>query len=112
MVVQLIASCEEKGHQQYTVDQFIEGLHRHAAIIACLLCMQFDYFTNIIKTSSLHLGDFNNTQILHYKKPQITPSEQLNLTINNKFDANTFKTHIIIQAYIPNEICGDIIELK
>jgi hypothetical protein len=32
---------------------FIEGLHRHAAIIASLLCMKFDYSNNIIIQGSL-----------------------------------------------------------
>jgi hypothetical protein len=32
---------------------FIEGLHRHAASLACLLCMKFDYSNNIIIPGSL-----------------------------------------------------------
>jgi hypothetical protein len=32
---------------------FIQDLHRHATIIACILCMKFDYFNNIIIPESL-----------------------------------------------------------
>ncbi len=37
---------------------FIEGLHRHAVIITCLLCMKFDYSNNVIITESFQLNNF------------------------------------------------------
>jgi hypothetical protein len=40
---------------------FFEGLHRHAATIACLLCTNFDYENNIIKPGSLTLEDFKKS---------------------------------------------------
>jgi hypothetical protein len=46
---------------------FIEGLHRHTAIIACLLCKKFDYSNNIIIQGSLQLNDFEKAKIPHYK---------------------------------------------
>jgi hypothetical protein len=48
--------------------RFIEGLHKHAAIITSLLCMKFDYSNNKIIPGSLQLGDFGKAQIPHYKK--------------------------------------------
>jgi hypothetical protein len=87
---------------------FIKGLHRHATIIASLLCMKFDYSNNIIIPGSLQLNDFETTKILHYKNPGITPREQLGLIIENNFDMLMLKTPILIQAYIPNRIGGNI----
>jgi hypothetical protein len=46
---------------------FIEGLHRHSAILVSLLCMKFDYSNNIIIAGSLQLDNFKKAQILHYK---------------------------------------------
>jgi hypothetical protein len=40
---------------------FIECLHRHAAIFASLLCMNFDYSNNIIIPGSLQLDDFEKS---------------------------------------------------
>ncbi len=42
---------------------FFEGLHRHAATIACLLCTKFDYENNIIKPGSLLSEDFEKADI-------------------------------------------------
>jgi hypothetical protein len=64
---------------------FIEGLHRHAAILASLLCMKFDYFNNKINPGSLQLDDFEKAQIWHCKDPGITPREQLGQIIGNHF---------------------------
>jgi hypothetical protein len=41
---------------------FIEGLHRHSAIITSLLCMKFDYSNNIIIPGSLQLDDFETAK--------------------------------------------------
>ncbi len=46
---------------------FFEGLHRHAATIACLLCTKFNYENNIIKPGSLLLEDFKKL-IFHILK--------------------------------------------
>jgi len=45
---------------------FFEGLHRHAATIACLLCTKFDYENNIIKPGSLLLEDFKKADIPYF----------------------------------------------
>jgi hypothetical protein len=84
----------------------IEGLHRHAAILASLLCMKFDYINNIIIPGSLHLDSFEKAQTLHYKNPGITQRQQLGLIIRNNFDALMFKTPMLIQAYIPSRVAN------
>jgi hypothetical protein len=78
------------------VDHFIEGLHRHAAIFASLLCMKFDYTNKIIIPGSLQLDYFEKAQIPHYKNPGITPRQQLGLIVGNKFDALMLKTSMLI----------------
>jgi hypothetical protein len=37
---------------------FVEGLHWHDAMIACLLCTKFDYSSNKIQPDSLDIQDF------------------------------------------------------
>ncbi len=46
---------------------FVEGLHRHAATIPCLLCMKFDYDNNIINPGLLDLAT-SKTQTFHIVK--------------------------------------------
>ncbi len=75
---------------------FIEGLHRHAAILASLLCMKFDYSNNKIIPGSLQLDNFEKAQIPHYKNPGITPREQLGQIVGNHFEALILKTHMLI----------------
>jgi hypothetical protein len=45
---------------------FLEGIHRHAATIACLLCTKLDYENNIIKPGSLLLEDFEKADIPYF----------------------------------------------
>jgi hypothetical protein len=67
---------------------FIEGPHRHAAIIACLLCTKFDYFNNILLPGSLEIPKFERAKIPNFKKPDLTPRHQLTLTDNNHEDTS------------------------
>jgi hypothetical protein len=87
---------------------FIDGLHRHADIIASLLCMKFDYSNNIIILGSLQLDDFETAIIPHYKNPGITPREQLGLIVGMIMTPLMLKTPILIQAYIPNRVANQI----
>jgi hypothetical protein len=72
---------------------FIEGLRRHAAIFASLLCMKFGFSNNIIIPGSLQLDDFEKAQILHYKNPGVTPRQQSALIVGNNFDALMLNTY-------------------
>jgi hypothetical protein len=87
---------------------FIEGLHRHAAILASLLCMKFDYSNNIIIPGSLQLDGFEKAQIPHYKNPGVFPWQQLALIAGNNFNALMLKTPMLIQAYIPIRVAYQI----
>jgi hypothetical protein len=88
---------------------FIEGLHRHAAVLASLLCMKFDYSNNKIIPGSLQLDNFERAQILHYKNPGVTPREQLGKIAGNHFETLTLKTPMLIQAYIPNRVANQVV---
>jgi hypothetical protein len=55
---ELLLLVKTKSKNDKVWISFIEGLHRHAAIFASLLCMRFDYFNNIIIPGSLQLDDF------------------------------------------------------
>ena len=70
---------------------FIEGLHKHAALLASLHCMKFDYSNNKIIPGSLQLDDFEKAQIPHYKNSGVTPREQLGQTVRNHFEALMLK---------------------
>ncbi len=85
---------------------FIEGLHKHAAILASLLCMKFDYSNNIIIPGSLQIDNFKKAQIPHYKNPGVTPRQQWALTVGNNFDALMLKTTMLIQACIPSRVAN------
>jgi hypothetical protein len=45
---ELLLLVKTKSKNDKVWISFIEGIHRHAAIITCLLCMKLDYFNNII----------------------------------------------------------------
>ncbi len=87
---------------------FIEGLHRHAATIACLLCMKFDYDNNIINLGSLDLEDFKHADVPHYKDPGYNPRACLLSILNWDTEAPMSTSLFTFQAYIPKEINGNI----
>jgi hypothetical protein len=89
---------------------FIEGLHRHAAMIICLLCTKFDYSSNKIQPGSLDIQDFKNTRFPHFKDPGVTLKEQLKLIISGEFEAKMLESTFNFQAYISNKLTGNIDE--
>jgi hypothetical protein len=70
---------------------FIEGLHKHAAILASLLCMKFNHSNNIIIPGPLQLDNFEKAQFQHYKNPGITSREQLGQIAGNHFEVLMLK---------------------
>ena len=87
---------------------FIEGLHRHATTIACLLCMKFDYDNNIINPGSLDLDDFKISDIPDYKDPGVSPRQFLLSIFNGETEAPMLTLLFNFQAYIPKQINGNI----
>jgi hypothetical protein len=66
---------------------FVEGLHRHAAMITCLLCTKFDYSKNKIQPGSFDIQDFKNTRVPHFKDLGVTLKENLKLIISGELEA-------------------------
>ena len=87
---------------------FIEGLHRHAATIVCLLCMKFDYDNNIISSRSLDLDDLKNADVPYYSDPRYNPRQCLLSILNGQTEAPMLTLLFTFQAYIPNQIKGNI----
>ena len=59
---------------------FFEGMHRHAAIVAGLVCSKFNHSTNELNPGSLKLDDFRNEGILKsFRDPDITVEAHLNM---------------------------------
>jgi hypothetical protein len=80
---------------------FIEGLHRHAAIIMCLTCSRFDLKDNNIDHNSLKKKDFKLAGVPHYKTPQMSPIEVLNEILNGSFDAPMLMNPFSVQLLLP-----------
>ncbi len=80
---------------------FIEGLHRHAAIIMCLTCSLFDLESNNVY-EPLKTKDFKMVGLPHYKKPQRSPIQVLNLILNKEFDASMLMNPFPVQVLLPS----------
>ena len=104
----LLLLVKTKSKKDNVWISFVEGLHRHAAIIACLLCTKFDYKNNIIKPGSLQLEDFKKADIPHYKDPGYNPKEFLKMIFSDKIAAPMLTSQFTFQAYIPKKLDGEI----
>jgi hypothetical protein len=103
---ELLLLVKTKSKNDMVWISFIEGLLRHAAMFASLLCTKFDYSNNIIIPGSLQLDDFEKAQIPHYKNPGVTPIQHLALIVGISFDVLILKIPMLIQAYIPNRVAN------
>lgn len=54
---------------------FVEGLHRHAAIVLSLLCTKFDYKQNALIPKSLDVNTFAAAGITHFRNNDTIPAE-------------------------------------
>ena len=91
---------------------FVEGLHRHAAIVLSLLCSKFDYQNNTLVSKSLRITNFEKAVIPGFARPTestLTPERLLNdifllNEIDNKdSDSSTMlKTPFNVRAYYPS----------
>jgi hypothetical protein len=80
---------------------FVEGLHRHAAIIMCLTYSRFDLEDNNIDHNSLKKKDFKLAGVPHYKPPQMSPIEVLNEILNGSFNAPMLMNPFYVQLQLP-----------
>ena len=95
---------------------FFEGMHRHAAIVAGLVCSKFNHSTNELELGSLKLEDFKNDGVIKsFNKPNITVKEQLDRIFKKLIDAPMFTNDFPLSVYIPktahaNENAAQLIE--
>ena len=81
---------------------FFEGMHRHAAIVAGLVCSKFNHSTNELNPGSLTLDDFRNEGVLKsFKDPGITVAAHLDMIMTKQIDAPMFQNGFNLTAYIP-----------
>ena len=105
----LVKTKSEKNHVWIS---FVEGLHRHAAIVLSLLCSKFDYQNNTLVSKSLDITNFEKAELPCFTKPTdstLTPERLLNdifllNDIDNKDnDSSTMlKTPFNVRAYYPS----------
>ena len=87
---------------------FFEGMHRHAAIVAGLLCSKFNHMTNELKLGSLTLKDFSGDTVLKsYKDPGISVEDHLNKIMTKQLDPPMLTNTFHLSAYIPKQVLGD-----
>jgi hypothetical protein len=84
---------------------FFEGMHRHAAIVAGLLCSKFDHTPNELKPGSLTLDDFKiDGAVKSFKDPSTTVKEHLDRIIAQEYKAPMFHNEFHVSAYVPKHI--------
>ncbi len=90
----LVKSASEVVHIWFS---FFEGMHRHTAIVAGLVCSKFNHLTNELEPGSLTLDDFRNGDIKSFKEPHTTVSDHLDQIMSKKINAPMFRTNFIYQ---------------
>jgi hypothetical protein len=89
---------------------FNEGLHRHAALMMCLLSSKLDLVANEITYGSL-TAEYIRTKVSIKKttQPNKTPVKQLiGIYIDEDIKAPMLTTLVTIKAFIPNLQVSDI----
>ncbi len=82
---------------------FVEGLHRHAAIVMCLTCSTFDLEDNKLVHTSLKNKHFKLAGVPHYKESDMLLIQILSSIIKAEFDAPMLTNHIQVQILHPKK---------
>jgi len=100
----LLCIVKTKSQRDSLYVSFVEGLHRHAAIILCLTCSCFDLKNNTLQKDTLRKKHFQ--EVSHYKKPNDNPADVLNQIFNNEFPAKMLTQTFPVQVLYPsNDTC-------
>jgi hypothetical protein len=97
----LVKSTRQVDHIWFS---FFEGMHRHAAIVAGLVCSKFNHSTNDLEPGSLTVEDFRNGNIKSFKEPGTTVTNHLNQIMSKKLTCQCLRTHFICQHMLQNRI--------
>ena len=101
---QLLYLVKTKSTKDTLWISFIEGLHRHAAMVMSLLCSSFDLENNFINPCSLSMKDFKRANIQLFQWNEHTPSQQLNDIMKRDFQAPMMTSTFTVQAYVPKKM--------
>ncbi len=97
----LVKSTSQVGHIWLS---FFEGMHRHAAISAGLVCSKFNHSTNNLEPGSLTMEDFRNGNVKSFKEPGTTVANHLNQIMSKILMRLCLRTHFICQHTFQNRI--------
>ena len=79
---------------------FIEGLHRHTAILFCMMCSYFNCH-NVIKLGSLSMKHFKQAAIPHFQKNLQKPKDHLEDILQGNFQADMLMKPFRVQVFYP-----------
>ena len=100
----LLYLVKTKSTKDHIYISFVEGLHRHTAIITSLLCTKFDHSNNTLVPGSLTVKHFEEAKIPHFKTPDdsaLTPRQQICELLRSNQCLNMLTTLINVKAFIP-----------
>ncbi len=107
----LLVIVKTKNDVDNVLVNFIEGLHRHTAILFCLTCSYFDCIDNEIKQATMKMKHFKTANIPHFKQNKRTPIAHVEDFLNDKYPADMLIKCFQVQAFYPTQICTDVTKL-
>ena len=108
---ELLYLVKSRSRYDHIWFSFFEGMHRHAAIVAGLVCSKFNHSTNELDPASLTLDDFRNEGVLKsFKDTDITVEDHLNMIMTKEIDAPMFQNDFNLTAYVP-KLRGDTMDV-
>jgi hypothetical protein len=106
----LLLMVKKQSKKDHVWISFYEGLHRHAALMMCLLSSKLDLIANEITYGSL-TAEYIRTKvsIKRITQPNKTPVEQLiGIYIDEGIKAPMLTMLVTIKAFVPNLQVSDI----
>lgn len=102
----LLCIVKTKSQRDNLYVSFVEGLHRHAAIILCLTCSCFNLKENTLQKNTLKKKHFQ--EVPHYKRPNDNPEDVLDQIFNDNFPAKMLTQTFPVQVLFPSNITCEI----
>ena len=99
-LLHIVKTSSKKDHLWIS---FIEGLHRHAALVMCLTCSSFDLVDNNIIHESMQRRHFKKAQVPFYKRHLMSPIQVLNSIMNGEFKAPMLMTTFPVEILVPSQ---------
>jgi hypothetical protein len=106
----LLLMVKKQSKKDHVWISFYEGLHRHAALMMCLIFSKLDLVANEVTYGSM-TAEYIRTKvsIKEITQPNKTPVEQLiGVYIDKDIKAPMLTTLVTIEAFVPNLQISDI----